>query len=268
MMNSRPSGGHDYFDNIPRERCMVMRVSHLLPIDVNQAHLWRVNPESIKDDGVLRSFVTMLSNEERERQRKFIFEKDRHLYLVAHAFVRFCLSRYADVEPERWIFRKNRYGKPFIDNSIYGLPLQFNLSHTHGYITCAITVQHQVGVDVERIEWDESKMGIAERYFSNVEYDDLRSLPHNIQAKRFFHYWTLKEAYVKAKGMGLSLPLDSFYFICDEYSPKIFFRNAMHDRPDGWSFFLNELDDMYMCAVAVECGEIPCALIIHKETDF
>lgn len=240
-----------------------MKTSSKMPININQAHLWLIYPDMITDPDILKSFHAILSDEEQEQHRKFVFEKDRYIYLVAHAFVRFCLSQYAEVEPAEWIFRKNRYGKPYTDHCINGLPLKYNLSHTHGLIACIVTLQHEVGVDVERIVQDESRIEIAESYFSDIEYDVLAALSFDDQNRRFYDYWTLKEAYIKAKGAGLSIPLDSFVFNFNGVAPiQISFRDNLHDNPHRWNFYLYEFERKHICAVAIECDDIPVELII------
>jgi 4'-phosphopantetheinyl transferase len=244
---------------------MQLKASAKLPIDMHQAHLWFIFPDKVADAGVLSSFYEILSDEEQLQQQRFVFEYDRHRYLVAHAFVRLCLSRYADVKPDQWVFQKNRYGKPHTDYRVNGLPLRFNLSHTNGLIACIVTVGHEVGVDVERIAWNESRMGIAERYFSPEEYDDIASLPLDYRNKRFYNYWTLKEAYIKARGFGLSMPLDTFFFRFDDNAPaRISFRDTVHDYPHRWNFYLHELERKYMCAVAIECGDVPVKLVMKE----
>jgi 4'-phosphopantetheinyl transferase len=239
-----------------------MKESEKLPIDIHQVHLWYAHPELVKDADMLNLFFNILSEEEQSQQCRFVFEKDRHRYLVAHAFVRMCLSRYADVEPGKWVFQKNNYGKPYTNYSVNGLPLKFNLSHTNGLIACVVTLQHEVGVDVECIVHDQSGIEIAERYFSREEYIDIVSLPPVSRHKRFYNYWTLKEAYIKAKGVGLSMPMDKFIFRFDSCAPvQISFCDDVCDHSGRWKFILYDVEQKYTCAVAIECGDVPINVI-------
>lgn len=230
-----------------------MTSSSLTQISDTQAHLWYVFPERVTDDTLLKSCFELLSDEERAQQQRFVFEKDRHLYLVAHALVRTCLSRYMDVKPEHWVFKKNQYGKPFIDYPDAGHPIQFSLSHTKGFVACLVTSHHNVGVDVEHMAFNDRKLDIARSYFSQDEVQNLLSSPVDRQHIRFYEYWTLKEAYIKAKGAGLSIPLDKFSFQLDEGKGiKISFIQDLYDNPSQWHFCLYRLTPNHMCAVAVE----------------
>jgi 4'-phosphopantetheinyl transferase len=223
-------------------------------ISNTEAHLWYIFPEAVTNQELLRSWFEMLSDEEKGRQQKFVFEKDRHLFLVAHAFVRTCLSRYCEVTPEQWVFSQNKYGKPFIDCSHLDRPFNFSLSHTQGLIACLVTVAHQVGVDVEHILRKDSKIGIAERYFTQEEVNDILSYPSNERAIRFYEYWTLKEAYIKAKGMGLSIPLHTCRFqISDSRAIQVVFDREREDDPKRWKFDLYRINPGHICAVAIEC---------------
>lgn len=234
-------------------------------LNPGQVHLWYISPDESFDDESLNYFHSILSVEEKTQLEKFIFPKDRHLYLVAHAFLRTCLSKYADVKPEEWFFYKNDNGKPFIDYSINSLPLTFNLSHTGGMIVCIITLKHLAGVDVERIRPDKKKTGIAERFFSGEEFRDLQSLSAEAQHRRFYEYWTLKESFIKAKGDGLSMGLDSFHFRIDnESSIRISFSKDLQEDPGNWRFFIYMITENYICSAAVKSMNDPVELCIHQ----
>lgn len=234
-------------------------------INLGQAHLWYVSPDEYYDEESLDYFNNILSEEDKSQLKKFIFPKDRHLYLVAHAFLRTCLSKYADVKPEEWIFYRTDNGKPFTDYSINSLPLTFNLSHTAGMIVCIITLEHPAGVDVERIRPDKNMTGIAERFFAAEELQDIKALPAEEQHKRFYEYWTLKESFIKAKGDGLSIGLDSFYFIIDNNCPiRIFFRKDLQEDPGNWRFFNFMITENYICSVAVRSMNDPVELCIPQ----
>lgn len=155
---------------------------------------------------------SLLSKEEMLRASAFKFEQDRHLYIEAHVFLRKTLSTYALIKPEDWVFECNEYGKPFIVNPGYDY-LQFNLSHTNGLIACAISRYNPVGIDVEERRALADLDTLCEHALSPIELRDIKSTS-NVQEKnkRFFTYWTLKEAYLKATGMGLSVPLQTFGF--------------------------------------------------------
>jgi 4'-phosphopantetheinyl transferase len=123
------------------------------------------------------------------------------------------LSQYFTEVPEKsWIFEQNQYGKPAISDQNGRYRVKFNLAHTDGLVTLAITPEQDIGVDVEHTDRSISVSDIADRYFSEQERSELSHLPDNRKSERFFELWTLKESYIKALGMGLSLPLDRISF--------------------------------------------------------
>lgn len=215
-------------------------------------HLWFAFPEEIDDPALLTAYFEMMTPEERARQRRFHFERHRHQYLVARALVRTTLSRYTGTAPENWRFSVNRYGRPEIESPSGLAPLRFNLSHTGGLAALAVVLESDIGVDVEDTSRERSCVELAKRYFSKDEADALLELPPPLQCSRFFEYWTLKEAYIKARGMGLSIPLEQFSFHLEENRPlRISFDSSLHDRPDGWQFWLMQITNRYKASLAL-----------------
>lgn len=182
-------------------------------------------------------YLPLLSAEERERMARLVFERDRHRFLLTRALVRTTLSRYAPVAPADWQFIANVHGRPEILDRPAGVPdLRFNLSHTDGLIACAVTIGREVGVDVEHVG-RRLTQDVAARFFAPAEVARLQSLPQDQQKLVFFDYWTMKEAYIKARGFGLALPLGDFAFhFSPETAPSITFEPAMPDDPATWQF--------------------------------
>jgi 4'-phosphopantetheinyl transferase len=230
--------------------------SATLDLDQDEIHLWFCRDGEIVDNALLNRYYHQLDDAERKRQGRFYFEKHRHQYLVTRAMVRNTLSLYAgDVSPEQWRFSPNEYGKPHISAPI-ARPLQFNLSHASGMIVLAITRSREVGVDVEcqsRGEKSPERADIADRFFSPREARDLRSLPMHRQADRFYDLWTLKEAYIKACGKGLSMPLDEFgfRFPCS-HGVDIEFSSEITDDPRNWKFWLLKASEDHKVALAIK----------------
>ena len=221
----------------------------------NRVEIWLVAPAEIKDPDLLRAYDSLLTAEERDKQQRFVFEKHRHDCLVARALVRCCLSRYADVEPADWRFEVNSYGRPEVQPGFVEWPLRFNLSHTEGLIACAVTAACDVGVDVEYPARMKDPLDIADRFFSAFEVEALHRLAHTAQRERFFRYWTLKEAYIKARGVGLSLPLRQFSFNLDQGSRiAISFDPQLQDDPSSWQFISVEPTVDHILAAAVKRG--------------
>ncbi|MDO9104501.1 MAG: 4'-phosphopantetheinyl transferase superfamily protein [Methylovulum sp.] len=215
-------------------------------------HLWFAFPHEITDPDLLARYAQWLSAEELAQQQRFYFAKHRHQYLITRALVRSTLSCYADVAPGDWRFSRNAYGKPEIMPGLTDMPIRFNLSHTDGLVVCAVVLQHDLGVDVEFRERASAAVNIAEHYFSAPEVEALYQLPYSEQKNRFFDYWTLKEAYIKAKGMGLSLPLDQFSFhLADNRPPVISFDDRLTDHPQHWQFWRIRPSEQHVAAVAV-----------------
>ncbi len=181
----------------------------------NEIHLWMTKPEELLEHNeLLSTYSTLLTSAELTKQQRYKFPKDRHDALITRAFIRDLLSYYADVLPQDWQFEKGEKDKPEVVNC--PLPLRFNISHTKDLIICAVTLEDDIGCDVENISRNNDVLAIADRYFSPQESNELFALPTEQQRNRFFDYWTLKESYIKAWGLGLAIPLTDFSFcICD-----------------------------------------------------
>lgn len=182
-------------------------------------------------------YLRLLSLDEHERMARLVFERDRHRFLLTRALVRTTLSRYGAVAPADWQFLANVHGRPEILDRPAGVPdLRFNISHTDGLIACAVTIGREVGVDVEHVGRRLTR-DVAARFFAPTEVAHLQSLPEDEQERVFFDYWTLKEAYIKARGFGLALPLGDFAFhLSADDAPAITFEPSMPDDPATWQF--------------------------------
>jgi 4'-phosphopantetheinyl transferase len=179
----------------------------------NRVHLWVTPHRDSRLDGLLQCFRELLTGEERDQEQRFHFQDDRRRFLVARALLRTTLARYVDVQARDWRFQPNAHGKPGV---VHSDPLvrrlQFNLSHTGGLIVLAVSLDRLVGVDAESVERAVCPLELAGRYFTPYEAADVGSVGGHARTRRFFEYWTLKEAYVKARGKGLSIALDQFGF--------------------------------------------------------
>lgn len=222
----------------------------LLP---GRIHLWFAFPDEITDQALLASYVSLLTEEEKARWQRFYFAKHRHQYLITRALVRSTLSSYVDIDPQDWRFSANKYGKPEIIRELLDIPIRFNLSHTDGLIMCGIVLNNDLGVDVESLERTNATINIARHCFSEQEAQDLNNVPESQQKQRFFEYWTLKEAYIKARGMGLSLPLDQFGFSIHDGRPlEITFDLRLEDNPEHWQFWRLRPSEKHLAAIAVK----------------
>lgn len=218
-------------------------------------HLWLVDCDAIREPGLLLRYQQLLTPQERQKQQRFLFERHRKQYLLTRALVRTTLSRYENITPEKWVFTSNDYGRPEIASSLahkLDHDLRFNLSHTDGLIVCALCNGRAIGVDVEHTGRCNKTTDIAERFFSAEECAALRALPKASQHARFFDYWTLKESYIKARGMGLAIPLAQFSFHLSANKPiRISFSAQIDDDPAAWSFRLFTPDSLHKLALCV-----------------
>ena len=212
-----------------------------LELNPNEIHLWFAFPDEIQATDLLFAYEKLMTEDEHTKQRRFYFARHRHQYLIARALVRSTLSRYTGIEPCCWRFSKNKYGRPEILSPKGLRPLRFNLSHTDGLIVCAVVLRQDIGVDVEDMERKNTPLKCADRFFSSQEVRDLYKLSESMKRDGFYDYWALKESYIKARGMGLSIPLEQFSFHIAENEPlRISFDPRLEDDPDHWQFLLTD----------------------------
>jgi 4'-phosphopantetheinyl transferase len=223
-------------------------------LDSSQIHLWLAWLGEITDPRQLAEYRSLLSEEELAKQARFHFERDRHRYLVTRAMVRMVLSRYADVGPRDWRFSVNGYGKPSIDAAhTKARGIEFNLSHTDGLAVLGVTRGRAIGVDVENVRARELDIELADTFFALAEVMALRALPSEQQNDRFFDYWTLKESYIKARGMGLAISLASFaFFLEDPARIRLTIAPFLQDSADRWLFWQLRPDQDYPTAICVQ----------------
>ena len=230
----------------------------LLPF--NAVHVDLVHPDDPEAWSQHEAYLALLAPEEHERMARLVFERDRRRFLLTRALVRTMLSRYAGVPPAAWAFIANVHGRPEILDRPRGVPdLRFNLSHTEGLIACAMTIGREVGVDVEHVQ-RRLTQDVAGRFFAPSEVNNLKALPDDEQARAFFDYWTLKEAYIKARGFGLALPLGDFAFtLAPPAPPQIAFEPALKDDPATWQFVQDWPTPVHRLALAVrrEGADLP-----------
>lgn len=175
------------------------------------------------------------------------------------------LSKYADVSPEAWRFVTNEYGRPEIDEPSEARWLKFNLSHTNGLIGLILARDREVGVDVEDRDRKGRLLRVADRYFSPAEVESLRALPQGEQLDRFFLYWTLKESYIKARGMGLAIPLSQFSFLIDS-GISVAFDPKLEDDPRSWQFTAMSFGRRHAVAASVRRSSGDKVRVVLRET--
>jgi len=217
----------------------------------DEVHLWRAYLDpAVQHLGRLKH---CLSPDELRRAERFHFQKDRHRFIVARGVLRKILSLYLKREPNELRFRLNVHGKPFLDREFDASALRFNLSHSHGMALYAVTRSREVGIDVEGIRADFKGKEIAERFFSPREVAMLRALPPDTQEQGFFACWTRKEAYAKARGEGVSFPLDQFdVSVAPEEPATLLHTKGDPQEVSRWSLQKLDPGPGYVAALAVE----------------
>jgi 4'-phosphopantetheinyl transferase len=223
-----------------------------MTMNSDEVHVWYVFSDHVTDPELLARYEALMSHEELERRDRFMQAKDRHQHVIARALVRTMLSKHADVQPQAWTFTPNRYGRPEISGPIETL-LRFNIAHTRGLVACAVAWDREIGVDVENVERPGDYIHLAERFFASSEAAHIAALPPSQQKEVFFDYWTLKESYIKARGMGLALPLADFAFKLDE-PVTIRFSGSISDVSSSWRFQRVRVSAQHKMALAVRCG--------------
>jgi 4'-phosphopantetheinyl transferase len=187
----------------------------------------------------------MLDGPERERAKRFRFRRDRDFFVARRGALRQLLGGLLEVPGERLRFSVGPRGKPLLP----GAPLSFNLSRSGAFALFAVAGGSEVGVDLERIRAIPDRDRIAERFFSPRELEALGALPPHQRDEAFFLCWTRKEAYVKARGEGLSLPLDSFSVSLSAGDPDALLEGAPENS--AWSLIDLSPGTSWAGAVAV-----------------
>jgi 4'-phosphopantetheinyl transferase len=223
------------------------------PVDV-----YLLRPSSCAHDDHA-ALLAWLHPTELQRYNRFVFDRHRVEYLATRALVRRVLSTYRPLAPAAWQFRTTAHGRPEIDPPC---GLTFNLANHPTLIVCAIRPGPELGVDVEPLTRGPEILALAGSVFAPDELAALRALPELAQPDRALALWTLKEAYIKARGLGLSLPLDGFAFSFDDSHTRISFAPTITDMPERWTFRTFDLLD-HRIALALEATDPTRLVRVH-----
>ena len=230
-----------------------------------EVHVWLARPDDVTDADKLQQYQSLLSAGERERYRRFHFDRDRHHYLVAHALLRTVLSAYVDIDPSYWQFSSNQHGRPEISAPDIAPPLRFNLTHTTGLVACVVTLEVDCGIDVERLSRRGKSMAIAEKVFAVSEQQALRRLDGEAFQDRFFVYWTLREAYCKALGVGIANAGKDHCFVeQDSGQWEIRFDRPSNDASRHWQLATMKPTDEHVMALAIRTAGMADRSIIRE----
>lgn len=229
-----------------------MTLPDLLPSSA--VHLHISEDPAITSPSLLAAYEALLTPDELVRRDRFRFERHRHQFLVSRALLRTTLTHYhPSVLPQDWRFALNTHGRPRIEGEI-GNKLDFNLSHTEGCIVLAVSRVASPGVDIEAVDRTDATIELACEFFSPAEVAELLVLAEPLQRRRFFDLWTMKEAYVKAKGLGLAIPLTAFTIgFPTANCLSIDFQPEANDVSTFWQLWSVDMGDHYALSLAINC---------------
>jgi len=201
-------------------------------------HVWRARLDL--SPARLGELERVLSADERERAARFRRDVHRWRYTAGRGILRVLLARYLTVSPQEPRFAYGPHGRPELAEPLAGSGIRFNVSHSEDLALYAFAVGRDVGIDVEAIREDMETLPLAKRFFAPGEAAILASLPESIRAEAFFTCWTRKEAFIKARGDGLSLPLDEFEVTLSPGEPAML-RTTRWDPADAARWSMIEL---------------------------
>ncbi|HLI82894.1 MAG TPA: 4'-phosphopantetheinyl transferase superfamily protein [Bryobacteraceae bacterium] len=219
--------------------------------------LWYWRPATALPEPLRRRALAFLSPEEIARYERYRVAAAAETFLAARVLVRSVLSAYAPLLPPAWRFETNHWGRPYIANPESPPGLLFNLSHKPGALTCLAGRGRDLGVDIEHCAQRPYLLEIASRFFSPSETAALFALPEQDRIPRFYQLWTLKEAYIKARGIGLSLGLSNFSFSPSGNTATVRFEPGFSDDPYSWDFRLFRILEDHLIATAIRRSDTP-----------
>ena len=225
-------------------------------IQADQIHVWRVAfPKMLSSSSKL---YELLDSDEKAKADRFHFTEDSNKFIISHAVTRLILSGYAHEPSAELRFAVNEFGKPALLDS----QLHFNLSHSGNFALIAVTPITSVGVDIEKVVAARAKLDLATRFFSNTEVIHLKTLEEEHFVQGFFNAWTRKEAYIKALGVGLSIPLDSFSVSVKPGEETKLLQDKNEERtPEEWTLVDLHINENHAGALAIKAKHFELKLL-------
>jgi 4'-phosphopantetheinyl transferase len=241
---------------------MLARLSSWLPGNFdfeslgNEVHIWCLSVKSCIDD--ISNLAETLSEDELVRAARFHSDRHKNNYIISHGSLRVLIGHYLNIEPQDLRFRHERSGKPSLDPHYHAdSDLKFNLSHSQDLSLFAFTFGCEIGIDCEHIRQLPDADAIVERFFSKQEIEYFTALPEDKKELAFFASWTRKEAYIKALGSGLSMPLNSFTISMGPDEPaRLLHVAGGSNEPAKWKLKSWEPASGYIAAVAIKSVDL------------
>ncbi len=230
---------------------------HAMTLEPQQIDLWVTQPNAINNQTLLKRYSELMSKSELIKQQRYLQSGHRHDALITRAFIRSILSKYTSIAAHELEFKTGPKGKPELIQSNNNL--QFNISHSQNFITVAVTLGQDIGVDVEDTQRQLDFSNLAKRNFSESENTALGLISQDKQKQRFFDYWTVKESYIKACGEGLSVPLDQFsvmlldHNVQNNHLPNVqlSFSKQRQDKTEDWNSWLLDGSQHHRIAISI-----------------
>lgn len=213
--------------------------------------LWYLRTSDLSEPRTIDAVTRLLTPDERAKQQRYRFERHRHEYLVTRAVERAVLATCLAIPPSQLAFTRNEWGRPEL---VPPSPLRFNLTNTVHMVACGVTVAREIGIDSEPLARADDILGIVETVFTESERAMLAALDLPARRRRAVELWTLKEAYMKARGMGMSIPVQDFeisFAPTGEMSLRVF--GTIVDDPSRWILALREIGD-HLVGLCIERG--------------
>lgn len=200
--------------------------------------------------------VATLDGNDRERIARLRFDRDRVAACASRVLRRVALSSCSAVPPSAWRFETDRHGRPGVAQPDPARSLRFSASNARTLVGCAVALSRDIGLDVETLRKD-VPAGIVDRLFSDDEQRSLAALPSDARARRFIEIWTLKEAYSKARGLGLGLPFEHIAFSLEDGRPRLTLDASLADDASAWQVSLWYPTAKHVAALCARRGDDP-----------
>lgn len=221
-----------------------------LSLSNKEIHIWRAKLDL--SENFIQKLRETLSIDEKLRAKQFRFDKDRNHFITARGILRNILGKYLNVEPSRFEFRYGNNGKPALSKTFGNGIIHFNLSHSEGLAIYVFTRDQEIGVDLENIGKLENIEKIVESFFSRREKADFCTLPQSSKNAAFINYWTIKEAYLKAIGTGLSYSMNKFDVSIVPGKPARLLKiDGDSKKASQWSIYMLKPATGYVAAIAL-----------------
>lgn len=216
--------------------------------------VWRTRLDLSSND--VNSYLATLSEDERARANRFKARGKRKEFIITRGLLRKTLGQTLDIDPSSFEFDYAEHDKPFLSVASLGVPISFNVSHSHKQALVALTLDRAIGIDIEKVRLEVSFNKLAVRFFSKHESQALGKLDKDILPKAFFACWTRKEAFVKALGDGISFGLSEFSVSVDPDETNVSLLTHWDpDESSNWSIVNINADEDYIGALAIDGGK-------------